>query len=213
MKKEIAIILMALSASMVMGESRFALVAYNLTDSSTPPAVVSPRFTASVSLDQEAITGQSVSERFSLAAGFQAAIDGFAPGYDGSVDSTGNGVPDGWETRYFGGVGLAPDTLTKRGADVSTHTVYMWGVDPHDEDAVLELELDGDGSDKMLAFQPAAGRRYDIRSGTDLMDIDAWEVVEGMEGITGDDPWIFLDLEPSEEPLIFYRIQVRLATP
>ena len=213
MKKEIAIMLVALSAGMVMGESRFALLAYNLTGSSTPPAVVSPRFTASVSLDQEAIVGGSSSERFSLAAGFQAATEGFARGYDGSVDSTGNGVPDLWENRYFGGVGLAPDTLRKRGQDVSTHTVYVWGVAPHDEDAVLELEWEGGGSGQALAFWPAPGRLYDIWSGTDLMDPDAWQLVEGMEGISGHGEWIILDLEPSEAQLMFYRIKVRVAVP
>ncbi len=211
MKKEIAITLMALSAGMAVGESRYTLLAYNLTDSSTPPALVSPRFTASVSLNQEAITGESASERFSLASGFQAATEGFAPGYDGSVDSTGNGVPDLWETRYFGGVGLAPDALLKRGKEVSTQTVYMWGVDPHDEDAVLELGLTGDDQD--LAFWPAPGRLYDIWSGTDLMDLDSWWIVDGMQGISGHGEWLILNLEPNEAPLIFYRIQVRLAAP
>ena len=213
MKTAMLIAFMMAWAAMVLGESRFALLAYNLTDSSTPPALVSPRFTASVSLDQEGITGQSASERFSLAAGFQAATEGFTPGYDGSVDSSGNGVPDIWETRYFGGVGMAPDLISKRGQDVPTHTVYVWGVDPHDEGSVLELDWEDTGVSHAIAFQPVQGRLYDIWSATDLLDESSWQPMPELQGISGQGQWVILEVETGDAPLSFYRIHVRLASP
>ncbi len=213
MKRNFVISLMALSAACAMGDVRFDLLAHTVTDSSASGVLASPRFMASVSLHQEFISGRTTSDRFVVDIGFEAAVEGFAPDYDGSVDSTGNGIPDLWEIRYFGGIGLAPPTLTKQGREVDTRTVYFWGVDPFDTDAVLEAYQPVIDEDAFtMFFDSARGRLYQVWATSNLLDAEGWEPLASDIAGTGESVAVQIDEgEPFDRR--YYRIEVRVAPP
>ncbi len=195
-----------------VGGDRFVLQAHSVSEGSSPVTLGSKRFTASVSINQESPIGFGESDSFSLASGYQATTEGFRPGFDGAVDSTGNGIPDLWEIRHFGAVGAAPDTLMKQGRTFPTPTVYVWGVDPHDPNAVLSLDNPGfEGSLLGFSFVSALGREYDVKATTNIVT-GPWIIVR--EGMVGDGLKLTIDdLDVNQFSRRFYRLDARVAEP
>ena len=55
------------------------------------------------------------------------------------VDTDGNGMPDDWEARYFGGVGVEPPNGDFDGDGQSNFAEYCAGTDPTDPNSVFRF--------------------------------------------------------------------------
>lgn len=128
-----------------------------------------------------------------------------------SQDTDSDGIPDSWEMEHFGGITNAPLTVIKRGADVDTYTVYMWGVDPHDPEEVLEITgMEPQSGEIIFRFNTVVGRLYDVLTASNLLQ-ETWPGLGSYTNIAGDGDQIAVTDEDSiAEPARFYRIHVRL---
>ncbi|MCC5846880.1 MAG: DUF2341 domain-containing protein [Verrucomicrobia bacterium] len=108
-------------------------------------------------------------------------------------DTHGNGVPDLWEIEYFGSV-EEDRQLIRAGFPVSLYTVYVWGFDPLDENAVFELgAMENLVEGVRLSVPTVSGRRYQLQFSVDLTQPDGWtdlgEPQDGQgEAISFEDP-------------------------
>ncbi|MCW5559961.1 MAG: hypothetical protein KIT22_19255, partial [Verrucomicrobiae bacterium] len=85
--------------------------------------------------------------------------------FGASVDTDGNGVPDGWELRYFGvtGIDLSADSDQD---GVSNYLEYLAGTSPVDPDDVFHLDITVDSEEAQVSFlaRAAAGAGYEGRT-------------------------------------------------
>lgn len=209
-----ALLLACMPTADIAGDDAPQVTAHVFAHGAAPLAVGSPTYLASVSLGQSSVAASPVSssgDEIIVETGYQAATAGFEPGYDGRLDSVGNHLPDIWEWCHFGGLGLAPAFVNKRGYAVPTADVHVWGLNPHDEDAVLEFaSLQSGALGPALSFMSSLGRQYAILTRTNLMD-GGWVPLPDHEDIPGTGGIIEADDEAQDDhPLRFYRIRVSL---
>jgi hypothetical protein len=125
-------------------------------------------------------------------------------------DADVNGIPNEWEQRWYGAPAAAPGTVTKNGREVSTYDVYVWGLDPTDENAVLEpMQAGPDGAGGFSFRIPTANERsYAVQYTDDLTQPGGgWQDLPGADAIAGDGTELTVT-DPNPGSGRFYRIRV-----
>ena len=107
------------------------------------------------------------------------------------VDSDGDTLPDWWEQEYFGGVTNAAPTVTNRNA-------YIAGLGPSERFEISHFPLSWNGQ---------CGRRYSVYASTNLTSGFTFQT-----NILWSDAQ-YVDLVNTNEPAMFYRVDVELDTP
>jgi len=137
-------------------------------------------------------------------------LQGFTvPGADGD----GDGLPDAWETLYFGNLDQGAASVSPNGQTALQN--YIAGSTPNDPNSVFRLSLTMNGGQRLISFQAlrAQGtgyegklRYYSLQTSTNMT---AWLGVTGFTNLPGNDQTISYDSSgiPSRS---FFRGQVWL---
>ena len=126
-----------------------------------------------------------------------------------AVDSNGNGLPDAWETQYFG-----PGTNVETGADAdgdgyNNYVEYRLGTDPTNAWSLLAVDdaIEATNGFFHLEWVVAPGRIYAV-SRTPMLDEEAWSVVYGpVEATNGQNRMQWSNTD--EGTNYFYRVDCR----
>jgi len=133
-------------------------------------------------------------------------------------DSVGDGIPDWWRARYFGGNGTATNSQSCAECDAdgtgqNNLFKYVAGLDPTNPASVFLLSaqtLIGQPGHIVLSYSPvAAGRTYSPQVNTDLLN-SAWAALKGSSAPTTYlNQVTFTDLRATQATK-FYRIGISL---
>jgi hypothetical protein len=86
-----------------------------------------------------------------------------------TADSDSDGLPDHWETRYFGSGTAANPSDDSDGDGKTNREEYLAATSPTDGTSVFSIqEAARNGSSLAITFEAAPGKAYEIRSGTTL---------------------------------------------
>ena len=120
------------------------------------------------------------------------------------TDTDGDGIPDAWETLYFGGPTNAVVTATNA-SGMSTWDSFVTGTDPHDPDSALRVRVDANQQTTELRWNAVPHAAYHVESTTNLVSGDGW-VFRGrfVTGAQADEP-LYIDLTGTHR-LQYYRI-------
>ena len=85
-------------------------------------------------------------------------------------DSDSDGIPDDWETQYFGGVTNAnPNALAANGVNTIYET-YIAGLNPTNAQSVLALSGQQTATQSKLQWSAVSGRVYSVYWTTNLLN-------------------------------------------
>ncbi len=119
-------------------------------------------------------------------------------------DLDGDGLPDDWETLYFGDLSPRPGDLSSNGVD-TVYAAYIAGLDPTDPNAVFLISvLCPPSFDPVLGWDAASGRVYSIWWASNLLNETFIPLQSNL--ISG----VFTDSLHGTEQKGFYRIDVQL---
>ena len=88
------------------------------------------------------------------------------------IDSDGNDLPDKWDLRYFGRLGVDPNA-DEDGDGMTNREEYVEGTDPCDPASVLVLDfyrVPNVASNIVFCWPSATGRVYTVRGATNLLE-------------------------------------------
>jgi hypothetical protein len=89
--------------------------------------------------------------------------------YLSTADSDGDGIPDSWETQYFGGATNAnASALASNGVNTMLEA-YIAGLDPTDALSVLTVSGQWTASQTLLQWSSVSGRAYNVYWATNLL--------------------------------------------
>jgi PKD repeat protein len=116
------------------------------------------------------------------------------------ADADGDGLPDDWETLYFGGATNAnPGAICANGINTVLEA-YVAGLNPNDPQSIFRA---GGTPPQVLEWNSAAGRIYSVYWTTNLMN--------GFQCIASNLPWTQNSLtNPAPAASSFYKIDVQL---
>jgi hypothetical protein len=124
------------------------------------------------------------------------------------VDSDGNGLPDDWETRYFGFVGVLPDADAD-GDGLTNGAEYRAGTDPTSEASVfkfIHIAARPEGG-MLIQWSSVPNRAYVLeRSPALLQD---FVPIAPITNLTGQSVLEFIDFETQAPAARFYRIRLQ----
>lgn len=89
------------------------------------------------------------------------------------TDTDGDGIPDAWETLYFGGPTNAVATETNA-AGVSNWDAFVTGIDPNDPDGALRARMDRGADGMELRWNTVPYAAYRVESSTNILDSAGW---------------------------------------
>ncbi len=119
---------------------------------------------------------------------------------EAEADTDSDGLPDWWETQYFGGATNANPTATASNGVNTVEQTYIAGLDPTDpESRFIISTIDP------LQWNTASGRVYNIYWTSNLLS--SFQTLESNVPWTGN---VFTDSTHSAEKQGFYKIDVRL---
>ncbi len=121
-------------------------------------------------------------------------------------DSNTNGLPDWWETTYYGGVTNLTSTGDSDGDGACDEAEFIAGTSPCDTGACFRVEgVTRSNTVVTLRFPTATGHFYELQSRTNLMEGSWTTRVSRIQGLGGDTN---INL-PSPGENGFYRLDVR----
>jgi hypothetical protein len=91
------------------------------------------------------------------------------------ADTDGNGLPDAWETSFFGGLNTNP-TADPDGDGMNNRAEYIAGTDPTDASSVLEIQSVTAPPGATIRFRAVANRTYTIQF-TDALGAMPWQTL------------------------------------
>ena len=106
-----------------------------------------------------------------------------------SVDTVGDGVPDWWRAKYFGGDGRSTTSTSLASGDpdhdgVDNHHEYLADTDPTSASSWFHLRSISLSGAFSVSYQSSASRKYTLYSTADLTS-GIWTAVPSQTGITG----------------------------
>ncbi len=123
----------------------------------------------------------------------------------GEPDTDGDGLPDWWETQYFGGATNATPLATASNGVNSVEDAYIAGISPIDPDAAFVIsDLSPLTSESILEWTTASGRVYSIYWTSNLLN------GFGIPMHTNYSGGVFTDSTHSAEDKGFYKIEVEM---
>jgi hypothetical protein len=130
----------------------------------------------------------------------------------------GDGIPDCWRQRYFGGNGTSTNaascgTCDADGTGQDNLFKYVAGLDPTNPASIFKLTIagvNGQPSQKYLIYNPiAGGRTYTPQFATNLLNA-AWTTLANISGpVTNANQVTVTDLSATNQNM-FYRIDISL---
>ena len=152
----------------------------------------------------------AISYRYDESAAFSPMASYY---YQFVLDSVGDGIPDLWRARYFGGYGTTTNSLSCATGDASGTGQNNWfkyiaGLDPTNHASVFVLDLAnmGDGRADII-FSPCwSGRTYTVLASTNLL-IGKFEALASASTNEADAKRIVTDKNASA-PQLFYRVEI-----
>ena len=136
--------------------------------------------------------------------------------FDVNGDKDSNGVPDAWETQYFGSNGVSP-TADSDGDGWNNLTEYIAGTDPKNDNGKLEARIALSNGQIVVTYPtirtngPAymgVNRYYNLENCTDLLG-GAWQLTPGATNLAGDNSTKLYANTPTGDSQ-FYRVKVKL---
>jgi len=126
----------------------------------------------------------------------------------GEWDSDGDGLPDWWERRYFGGPRSADATALAANGVNTLLQAFLAGLDPTDPDAMLQLLPLGMESNGVvrIVWRSEPGIIYTIEKCLDLRN-GFWPLIEGVPSTAPTNTYEDA-LDPHDPRPVFYRIVV-----
>ncbi len=122
-----------------------------------------------------------------------------------NADADSDGLPDWWETQYFGGATNANPAATASNGVNPVEDAYIAGISPIDPDAFFRIStLSPLASDSILEWLAAYGRSYTIYWTSNLLSGFGDPLTNNIIGGT------FTDTTHGAENEGFYKIEVRL---
>jgi hypothetical protein len=118
-------------------------------------------------------------------------------------DSDGNGLPDPWETNYFGSLGVTSPGADSDGDGASDHDEYLAGTNPTNAASVLRFDAAMDANGIALSFLAVSNRTYAVESVTDLFP-PTWLTLTNLPARRTNH--LELILEPAVGTNHFYRV-------
>jgi len=120
------------------------------------------------------------------------------------VDTDGDGLPNIWEMRYFGGTTLAvpSEDMDSDGAD--NYAEYIAGTLPTDSRSLFVVQLDG----LNVAWQSIQNRSYTLQSTPDLMA--PFSDVPNQTDLLGTGETMYFPYQATDSSNAFYRVVIRL---
>jgi len=123
----------------------------------------------------------------------------------GPADSDGDGLPDDWETQYYGGPTNAnPDAVSSNGVNTVIEA-YIAGLDPTDAGALFIITKHTHADMSVLWWSSVSGRVYNVYWTSNLLS--------GFQPLGSNISWsgnIFTDTVHSAEDRGWYQINVRM---
>jgi len=149
------------------GMAATPLVSYQHPDGIAVSPVVSFDYPDGISFSR------AISYRYDESGAFSPLASYY---YQFVLDSVGDGIPDLWRARYFGGYGTATDSLSCATGDASGTGQNNWfkyiaGLDPTNPASVFVLVLTNAGSGRAdIVFNPRwSDRTYEVEASTNLL--------------------------------------------
>lgn len=131
------------------------------------------------------------------------------PNYSGATtnDADGDGMPDSWETTYFGS-----QTSSVAGGDwdadgFENFAEFVAGTDPSDYVSVFELLSLNMGTSNRLTWSSVTGKTYSVYRSTNLKQ--GWQRISPTNGLPGESDRENSFADPSGGTNVFYSIRVR----
>jgi hypothetical protein len=118
-------------------------------------------------------------------------------------DTDADGLPDAWESQYFGSVGTTP--LADADADGTNNLMeYLAATDPRSASSVFRPSSSLRGADLLLTIPTVVGRQYRIWGSADLK---SWTQRDTFSGDGSIVEWAYA---PSQSPTGRYFLKVEL---
>ncbi len=129
------------------------------------------------------------------------------------VDPDGDGIPDAWETQYFGGPTNCVASADSDGDGAANLGEYLAGTDPTDPASVLfvsAVSTSGADAGRVVLEWPSSARRvYAVDAATVLSADTSWTTI--LDDVPATPPLnvVTTDVPVEADPALFLRIQVR----
>jgi hypothetical protein len=124
---------------------------------------------------------------------------------ESSMDIDADGLPDSWEQRYFGSLGVGPGEDSD-GDGLSNEEEFLAGTAPNEPTSAPRiLEMAVRGSERMLRFATVSGKSYRVEK-TETLDPPQWGTL--YEGLVADGPTLDIWDAGAAGHSGFYRIRV-----
>ena len=121
------------------------------------------------------------------------------------TDSDHNGLPDWWETQYFGGPGISATAASAQNG-VSNLQAFIAGTSPVSADSRFAASVQTNTANPTLTWASTQGRLYTVESSSDLV---TWTAATGRMNGTGS-VMTYQDTGSASSPRKFYRVNVSL---
>jgi len=153
--------------------------------------------------------GDGVDDRIERLEGSNPLLNSIRPAFANGVGSSGtdfnqNGLPDAWEAR-FKTLGI-PASGDADGDGASNATEAAWGTDPFDADSQIELVMNRDGNDALLAWTRSQWKRQRIyRSG----NLSSWQWLSTPFSTQGENNTARLSNQFTSAPRAFFSVETK----
>jgi len=121
------------------------------------------------------------------------------------ADSNGNGIPDVWESTYFGSPTGADRDADSDGDGLSNRAEYLAGTDPTNKLSYLKVEQISPTGGALITFQAVSNRTYTVEY-KDGLDAPAWARLTDVVARKVD--WTATATDPAPGTNRYYRLVV-----
>jgi endonuclease/exonuclease/phosphatase family metal-dependent hydrolase len=134
------------------------------------------------------------------------ALELFVTGQGGPADADSDGLPDSWETQYFGGATNADPNATAANGINTVLQTYIAGINPTNSQSVFDIGGTLSSSQGVLEWTAVTGRVYSVYWTTNLLS--------GFQTLETNIVWPQQSITNSlisTQPQGFYQVKVQLA--